>query len=143
MAGWGEGSLTDWPPMDVGYIRSSIQGNIVAYLTWIVLVVWGSAAFGEELLARGFIMNRLEAVFGKRGLGIVAAIAGQAAIFGGLHAIQGPTGILITAYAGIVLGSVYYFSGRNLWAPIIAHGIMDTMALTAMYLGLNLPGHIN
>ncbi|MBP2157473.1 MULTISPECIES: CPBP family intramembrane glutamic endopeptidase [Asticcacaulis] len=135
-------SLTDWPPLDVSYIRTSIAGNPAAYAAWIVLVVWGSAAFGEELLARGFIMNRLQSVFGQGLAGTALAIAGQAAIFGALHAIQGPTGVIITAYVGIVLAVAYYASGRNLWAPILAHGIMDSLSLTAMFLGLPLPGYI-
>jgi uncharacterized protein len=135
--------FTDWPPLDVSYIRTSIQGDVTAYAIWILLVVWGSAAFGEELLARGFIMNRLEAVFGRGPAGVVLAVLGQAAIFGALHAIQGATGVAITAYVGVVLAATYYLSGRNLWAPILAHGIMDTVSLTAMYLGAPLPGYIS
>lgn len=141
----GEGirRFTDWPPLDVSYIRTSIHGDLTAYAIWILLVVWGSAAFGEELLARGYIMNRLEAVFGQRPVGIVLAVLGQAAIFGALHAIQGATGVVITAYIGVVLAVTYYLSGRNLWASILAHGIMDTVSLTAMYLGAPLPGYIS
>jgi uncharacterized protein len=135
--------VTDWPPLDVSYIRDSIQGDFTAYAIWILLVVWGSAAFGEELLARGFILNRLEVTFGQGRAGIVAAVLGQAAIFGALHAIQGATGVIITAYVGVVLAAAYYLSGRNLWAPILAHGTMDTVSLTAMYLGAPLPGYIS
>ncbi|MCA1936906.1 MAG: CPBP family intramembrane metalloprotease [Asticcacaulis sp.] len=135
--------LTDWPPLDVSYIRTSIKGDVIAYAIWIVLVVWGSAAFGEELLARGFILNRMEAVFGRSPVGIALAVLGQAAIFGALHAIQGTTGVVITAYIGIVLAGTYYLSGRNLWAPILAHGLMDTVSLTTMYLGAPLPGYLS
>lgn len=133
---------SNWLPLDVGYIRASIAGNTTAYLVWMVLVVWGSAAFGEELLNRGFIMNRLQQVFGAGPVGITMAIIGQAAIFGFLHAIQGPSGILITAYVGLVLAAVYFASGRNLWAPILAHGIMDSMSLTLMYFDHLPPGFI-
>ena len=134
---------TDWQPLDTAYIRDSIHGNLTAYLVWIALVVWGSAAFGEELLARGFIMDRLQAAFGRGGLGIALAVIGQAAIFGALHAIQGPTGVVITAYVGLVFAGVYFASGRNLWAPILAHGIVDSISLTLMYLGIPLPGFVN
>lgn len=133
---------TDWAPLDVGYIRDSIEGDVVAYLTWIVLVVWGSAAFGEELLARGFIMHRLQAAFGRGRLGVALALLGQAALFGALHAIQGPSGVVITAYIGIVLAGAYFLSGRNLRAPILAHGAMDTISLTLMYFAIPLPGFI-
>lgn len=133
---------TDWPPLDLAYIRQSLEGDPVAFVAWLVLVVWGSAAVGEELFARGFVMDRLRALFGGGRAAIMVAMIVQAALFGLLHAIQGPTGILITAYAGVVLAAAYYGSGRNLWAPIIAHGLMDTIGLTLIFLGLPLPGHV-
>ena len=136
-------ATTDWPPLDLTYIRQSIEGHAAAYLTWVVLVVWGSAAVGEELFARGFVMNRLTALFGGGRLAIPAAVLAQALLFGLLHAIQGPTGIVITGFVGVILAITYYASGRNLWAPIIAHGLMDTYGLTLIFLGLPLPGHVN
>ncbi len=136
-------ATTDWPPLDLTYIRLSIEGNAAAYLVWMVLVVWGSAAVGEELFARGFVMDRLTNLFGGSRIAIAAAVLAQALMFGLLHAIQGPTGVLITAFVGVILAITYYASGRNLWAPIIAHGLMDTYGLTLIFLGLPLPGHMN
>ncbi|WP_292105439.1 CPBP family intramembrane glutamic endopeptidase [Brevundimonas sp.] len=136
-------ATTDWPPLDLTYIRLSLEGNTAAYLVWMVLVVWGSAAVGEELFARGFVMDRLTVLFGGSRVAIAAAVLVQALLFGLLHAIQGPTGVLITAFVGVVLAITYYASGRNLWAPIIAHGLMDTYGLTLIFLGLPLPGHLN
>ena len=135
-------AATDWPPLDTRYIRLSIEGDPLAYLVWITLVVWGSAAFGEELLARGFLLDRLRIVFGGKPAGMAVAILLQAAIFGALHAVQGPTGMVLTAYVGVVLALVYVASGRNLWAPIIAHGFMDSTSLTLMFFGIPLWGYI-
>lgn len=132
---------TDWPPLDTAYIRTSIAGDPVAYVAWIVLVVWGSAAFAEELFARGFVMDRLQAAFGRGRAGLVLAVLLQAALFGVLHAVQGPTGIVITAYVGLVFAVAYFASGRNLWAPILAHGTADTISLTLLFLGVPLPGY--
>ena len=64
-----------------------------------------------------------------------------AAIFGLLHAVQGPSGMLITGYIGLVFAGIYLASGRNLWAPILAHGTADTVSLTMLYLGVPLPGY--
>ena len=136
-------TFTDWPPLDVDYIREPIEGNVVAFALWIVLVVWGSAAFGEELFFRGFMLDRLSLAFGPNRAGIAVAIIIQAALFGALHAIQGPTGIVITAWVGLVMAGAYFASGRNLWAPILAHGITDTISLTLMFFGTPLPGYID
>ena len=135
-------SLTDWPPVDIGYIRESIHGNLVAYVAWMILVVWGTAAFGEELLARGFVMDRLETMFGRGRAALVIAAILQAAIFGLLHTIQGPAGIFVTGYVGLVFAVAYFATGRNLWAPILAHGTVDTISLTLLFLGIPLGGHI-
>ena len=134
-------ATTDWPPIEIGYIRESIEGDTIAWLAWMLLVVWGSAAFGEELLFRGFVFDRLNTVFGTGHAALAAAMVGQAAIFGAMHAVQGPSGILTTAYIGLVLGGIYLASGRNLWAPILAHGIADTVSLTMIYRGVSLPGY--
>jgi membrane protease YdiL (CAAX protease family) len=135
-------STTAWPPLDTSYIREAIVGDVVAYVLFIVLVVWGSAAFGEELFARGFVLDRMRILFGGERAPVIAAMIGQAALFGLLHAQQGPTGILITFYVGLVFAGAWYFSGRNLWPPILAHGLIDTISLTLMFSGVRLPGYI-
>lgn len=135
-------AFTAWPPIDVSYIRTSIEGDPIAYLLWIGLVVWGSAAFGEELFARGFLIDRFSALFGMGRSALVLAALAQAALFGLLHAIQGPAGIVVTLYVGLVFAWIWHASGRNLWAPILAHGITDTISLTLMFAGQDLPGYI-
>ena len=37
--------------------------------------------------------------------------------------------------AGLVYGALYLRGGRNLWAPIIAHGVYDTVALLLIFRG--------
>jgi membrane protease YdiL (CAAX protease family) len=128
-----------WSPPDVDSVRDSIINDPVAYVAWIA-AAWICAAFGEELTARGFFMNRLGRVFGADRRGMVWAAVGQALIFGLLHAPQGPAGVLVTTYAGLVFAWIYYASGRNFWAPILAHGVMDTFALTLLFLGYWPPG---
>ena len=63
------------------------------------------------------------------------ALFGQALIFGALHAYQGAGGAILAALTGLMLGFVYLLGNRNLWACIILHGMIDTISLTAIYLG--------
>jgi hypothetical protein len=58
-----------------------------------------------------------------------------AVLFGFGHFYKGPAGVLDSTYSGVVLGSVYLLSGRNLWASILAHGISDTLAVAVVFLG--------
>lgn len=130
-------------PLDVSVLANIIQGDPAAYIAFMILVVWGSAAIGEEMIARGFIMNRFEAVFSWAPAPIVWAAIFQAALFGAGHAYQGPAGIFLSGVTGLIFAIVYYRFGRNLLIPILAHGFIDTIAITLIYLDaerLILPG---
>ncbi len=36
---------------------------------------------------------------------------------------------------GLMLGAAFLLSGRNLWAAVLAHGLIDTFAVLAVYFG--------
>jgi len=130
------------PDLDV--FRDQLLGNTGLYVQMMILVVWGSAAFGEELVIRGFVMPRLEWAFGPvcRGWGFgqgaarVPAVMLQALCFGAVHAYQGWAGVIMTGLLGAVLGVVYYRCGRTLAVPILAHGLFDSVGVTGLYLGI-------
>jgi membrane protease YdiL (CAAX protease family) len=42
-----------------------------------------------------------------------------------------------SAVAGLILGVAYLAAGRNLWAPILAHGFIDTVGVMMAWLGLD------
>jgi membrane protease YdiL (CAAX protease family) len=55
-------------------------------------------------------------------------------VFGLAHAYQGATGILVTGVLGLVFGLLYLRS-KSLWPLVIAHGLIDTLSLVALYAG--------
>ncbi|MFC7537274.1 CPBP family intramembrane glutamic endopeptidase [Sphingomonas sp. GCM10030256] len=115
---------------------SGLTGNTGLYIYLLVVVAWGSAAFGEELVFRGFLQSRLELVFGTTRVPAVLAVLTQAVIFGALHSYQGAGGAITAGTTGLIIGLVYIAGGRNLWAPIILHGLIDTVSLSAIYFGV-------
>lgn len=133
--------LTHWlfPALGIAAHTStlfgSLRGDFGEYLYWVLPVAWGSAAFGEEMVFRGYLQSRLERLFGSGSGGALAALFVQAAIFGALHLYLGAGGALLAGATGVVLGLVYLAGGRNLWACILLHGLVDTVTLTAFYLG--------
>jgi membrane protease YdiL (CAAX protease family) len=60
----------------------------------------------------------------------------QALLFGLGHVYLGPRGVMNAAAIGLVMGGVYWASGRNLWPLIIAHGLVDSVSLTVLRLGV-------
>jgi len=113
-----------------------IRGNFGEYLFWVIPVALGTAAFGEELLFRGFITDALRRLFGgSRPSTLLAATTAQAGLFGILHFYQGPGGIIVAGVTGLALGLTWLIAGRNLWPGIIVHALLDGSAMTAIYLG--------
>jgi CAAX protease family protein len=116
---------------------AGIEGNLTVYLTW-MLVIWTSAAFGEEMFFRGFLITRFERVVAGIPFAIVIAIGLAALIFGAGHLYyQGIRGLVVIAAIGLVIGMFFLLYKRNLWPLILAHGLVDTLGMTARYLNLD------
>jgi membrane protease YdiL (CAAX protease family) len=103
-----------------------LRGDAGAFFKLLPLV-WLSAAFGEEIVFRGFLIGRLETAFGGASRATTAAsVVLSTLLFAFAHAYQGPTGIVITGVLGFVFAVIYVACGRNLWINILAHGVYDT-----------------
>jgi hypothetical protein len=112
-----------------------LQGSLPALILLLALT-WTEAAFIEEMFFRGYFYNRLTDLFGRKRIGIVAALLVSSLVFGAAHIYQGVTGVLDTFLAGLVLCGLYLFSGKNLWLPILTHGMVDTVGFVLFYFGL-------
>lgn len=97
------------------------------------------AAFGEEMVWRGYALPRVAGFFGEGQKAWIAAIIAVNAAFGFAHIYQGLPGVIEAAWAGALLGALYLATGRNLVAPIIAHGVSNNIDFIMIYLGLH-PG---
>lgn len=109
------------------------KGNLELTLYQLGGVIIG-AGFGEEYLFRGFLFQRLAMLFGGTKLGWGIACLIQAVLFGFAHAYQNPLGMLLTGSIGLTMALAFLATGRNLWAPIIAHTLYDTARIGAIYL---------
>ena len=77
-------------PVDISAF-DALRGNLPVLLGTLAYV-WTSAAFGEEIVFRGYLMTRFSKVFGSSAFSIVANIILFGAFFGIIHAYQGMTG---------------------------------------------------
>jgi len=57
------------------------------------------------------------------------------ALFGFSHYQQGLTGIFEEGSDGLILGLLYLVYRRNLFIPIVAHGVCDTIDIALLFLG--------
>ncbi len=94
----------------------------------IIFFVWVES-FLEEILDRGFLMNWLERLFSKSSFATIFAVLTQAMIFGFRHSNDLSERSITVGLIGLVMGTAYVVSGRNLWPLIIAHCILNTISM--------------
>jgi membrane protease YdiL (CAAX protease family) len=114
---------------------NNLQGNL-PLLMFFLVVSWTEAAFIEELFFRGYLFNRITDLAGNKRIGAIIALISTSVLFGIAHTYQGISGVVDTALAGLLLGLLYLYSGRNLWLPIFTHGVIDTIGFLFIYLRL-------
>lgn len=127
-------ALPNLPPQDLSrfdYLAGSLPNLIIQ-----LVIVWITAAFLEEFMFRGYLMNRIVDLQGKETkIAWVIALVGQAVIFGLVHSQQGPGGMFKVGVIGLVFGLAYLAVGRNLWPLILAHGLIDSLDMVTHYFG--------
>jgi uncharacterized protein len=100
-----------------------------------IFLAWALAAFGEECVYRGYLANRCAEILGDSKTAWIVSTILVTLLFGFAHFHQGLTGVIENIIDGAILAAVYFATGRNLMAPIIAHGIADTIDVVLIYLG--------
>jgi len=121
-------------PLDLTQF-APLEHNLPLLILWLT-ITWTVAAFAEELVYRGYLLNRVADLFGQGRAGWAIGLIGSSALFGCGHAYQGITGILETFLFGCLMAGLYLTGRRNLWLPIIAHGVYNSAAFVLIFLGL-------
>ncbi|MBX7539811.1 CPBP family intramembrane glutamic endopeptidase [Qipengyuania sphaerica] len=117
---------------DVVEVLGWVTQSQFHFILWIVLVALFAAGLGEELLWRGFLMDRLERLPGLGGKAWLIILI-QGILFGLPHAYQGLGGVIITGVVGLGLGWLRYNRKGNLWALVIAHMAVDVIMMSLAY----------
>lgn len=95
------------------------------------------SSFGEEVIYRAFLINRITELGFSPTLGKVIAVVVSSIVFGLAHFEWGLTGIVSTAFMGLVMALFYLKYNKNLWILVLAHVYMDTLLLVPIYLAGN------
>jgi membrane protease YdiL (CAAX protease family) len=127
-------AIPNLPPQDLSRF-DFLTGNLPNLVIQLV-IIWITAAFLEEFMFRGYLMNRIMDLQGKETkIAWAIALVGQAVIFGFVHSQQGPGGMFKVGIVGLVFGISYLVTGRNLWPLILAHGLIDSLDMVTHYFG--------
>ncbi len=108
------------------HVNEAAQINtLLATPLWWRLISVVRAGVGEEVLYRGYAMERLQELTGSRAMAALVSCA----IFALAHV--GPWGwahLFIAGFGGAVF-TVLYLWRRNLWINIVAHTLVDGVAV--------------
>ena len=120
-------------PMDFSAFEP-YKGNLPAMISLFVYM-WVSAAFGEEIVFRGYLMRQFTKFFGSSKLSLVINILLFGVLFGFMHAYQGISGQILSGVTGMILAVIFHLRKNDLWFNIILHGFIDVTALVFIYYG--------
>jgi membrane protease YdiL (CAAX protease family) len=123
------------PPIDQSRFNP-LEGNL-AYFLVMVFLAWTTITFGEEMFYRAFLITQLQELAPVSKLGTVIVLSASSMIFGLVHWVEGPLGVINAFAMGLILGSVYLVSNRNLWITIIAHGLANSIRFYFIFLGVS------
>ena len=112
-----------------------LEGNLGA-IPGMVLAVLIGAGFGEELLMRGYLFERLGRLLGRSAVATAAIVLVTSALFAAAHyPEQGVPGVQQAAVTGLVIATLFART-RSLPFVMIVHAAFDLTALYLIYRGL-------
>jgi membrane protease YdiL (CAAX protease family) len=114
------------------YLKDNV-GMLLLTLGGVYIV----ASFGEEVIYRAFLINRISELGHGTKIATIIAVILSSVIFGLVHYDWGPMGIVQTGFMGLVMGIFYIKLKKRLWILILAHAYMDTILMVQVYLASN------
>ena len=102
-----------------------------------LLGVYFISSFGEEVIYRAFLINRITEMTKVFKYSNHIAVILSSIFFGLIHYEWGAMGMVQTGFMGLAMGISYLVLKKRLWILILAHIYMDTLLLVQVYLANN------
>lgn len=110
-----------------------VRGNLVGYI-FLMVIMWVFAAFGEELLFRGYYMKALAELFGNNNRAWLLSALITSLYFGVSHAYQGLIGVVSVFLWSFSISLLFNKNRNNLLLLVLIHGIYDSIGITLIFL---------
>lgn len=114
---------------------SDLPGHPLLLVGWLV-AIWGFVALTEEVISRGFLIDRWLALLPAHASAPALAVIASSVSFGLVHFYEGTAGVISNIEVGLLFGTLYILRKRTLWSNVIAHGVADSIAMVAFYFRL-------
>jgi len=110
------------------FVRGNLSGAIA-----LALILPVTAAIPEEIVYRGFLIERFRCMIGDGKWSNAFSVLAQSLVFGAVHFQWGLGGIIVTTIMGAVWGFGFLLCGRNLWIVIAAHSTAHIALVAQLY----------
>jgi uncharacterized protein len=111
---------------------TAVEGDL-GTLVVMLLLSWTLAAVGEEVAYRGYLLTRVRQLLGGSTAGLVLSVLVTSLVFGLAHTEQGVVGVALASIDGAFYAVLRMHFG-TIWAPVLAHGFINSIGLTTFYL---------
>ena len=120
-------------PFDMSEL-SRVPGNIPNAVAYII-IGWTLGAFLEEMVFRGYLISRFDDLIGNKRIALITAISIGSILFAIGHLNLGIASVVETLFFSLAYYALFLAADRNLWLPIISHGIYNTTFFILLYFG--------
>ena len=124
-------------PIDLNEF-AQVQGSIPNLIGNALIGGWLFGAFMEEMVFRGYMINRFADLLGDSRSGLTVGVLVGSILFAIGHMNLGIGAVIENFIFALVMAGLYLSARRNLWLPILVHGVYNTMGFYFIYLGVNL-----
>lgn len=100
-----------------------------------LFISWTVAAFGEEILFRGYLIHRLIDLMGEKIPAKILIVMLVGVAFGFVHYYQGSRGVVAAGIFGMFQSIIYLTHRKKLILPIFAHGTFDSIGFVKLFFG--------
>ena len=111
---------------------TELKGNLSQLLMYLFFS-WTLAAFGEEIVYRGYLQRRISDLLGENTIGLILMIGISSLLFGIAHTEQGMIGVVVTTLDALFFSWLKMKFENNLWASILAHGFSNSVGLIVFF----------
>ena len=111
---------------------TELKGNLSQLLMYLFFS-WTLAAFGEEIVYRGYLQRRISDLLGENTIGLILMIGISSLLFGIAHTEQGMIGVVVTTLDALFFSWLKMKFENNLWASVLAHGFSNSVGLIVFF----------
>ena len=113
------------------------RGNIPNLIANALIGGWMFGAFMEEMVLRGYMINRFTDLLGDNCSSLTVGVLVSSVLFAIGHMNLGIGGVIENFIFALGMAGLYLAARRNLWLPIIAHGVCNSIGFYFIYLGIS------